>query len=102
MNSTINTTAQPLVVRRRCRRLTAESLQTISTVLDFFLCDINDVRLGQLYRESHRTARALIDWANERGELLTPEAAQFVREERLKQQLMEDVALRRNIPLSSD
>ena len=102
MNSTIDINGQPLVVRRRCRRLTAESLQTISSVLDFFLCDINDTRLGQLYRASHQTSRALIDWANDRGELLTPEAAQFVREERLKQELMEDVAGRRNISLSSD
>ena len=89
-------------VRRNVRRLTEYDLQTIATVLDSFVCDVNDARLAQLYKASCRTSRALAQDAVNRGEPLTDDAAQFIKEEQLKRDLLMDVALRRNVPLASD
>lgn len=88
-------------VRANVRRLSSYDLQTIASVLEFFACDVNDVRLGQLYRASCRTSRALAQDAANRNEPLTDEASRFVREEELKQAILRTVALRRNVPLSS-
>ena len=90
-------TREPLKVRRNVRRLTDHNLQTIATVLDFFACDLNDVRLKQLYSASVRTSRAIAQEAETKGEPLTADAAQFLDEERLKQDLLSDVILRRGV-----
>lgn len=89
-------------VRANVRRLTDHNLTTIATVLDYFACGINDVELGQLYRASVRTTRAITQEAANRGEPLTDEAAQFMREEELKREILTSVAMRRNVPLSSE
>ena len=89
-------------VRRNVRRLTEYDLQTIATVLDSFVCGVNDTRLAQLYKASCRTSRALAQDAANRGEPLTEDAAQFIKEEQLKRDLLRDVALRRNVPLASE
>ena len=89
-------------VRANVHRLSSHNLQTIATVLDFFACEVNDVRLNQLFRASVTTSRALDQHAAIRNEPLTDEAAQFMREEELKQEILRTVALRRNVPLSSD
>ena len=89
-------------VRSNVRRLTNHNLATIASVLDFFACDINDVRLGQLYRASVHTTRAITQDAANRGEPLTDEAAQFMQEEELKREILTSIALRRNVPLSSE
>ena len=90
-------TREPLKVRRNVRRLTDYKLQTIATVLDYFACNLNDVRLKQLYSASVRTSRAIAQEAANRGEPLTADAAQFLDEERLKQDLLSDVMLRRGV-----
>ena len=90
-------TREPLKVRRNVRRLTDYKLQTIATVLDYFACNLNDVRLKQLYSASVRTSRAIAQEAANRGESLTADAAQFLDEERLKQDLLSDVMLRRGV-----
>ena len=89
-------------VRRNVRRLTEYDLQTIATVLDSFVCGVNDTRLAQLYKASCRTSRALAQEAVNRGEPLTEDAARFIKEEQLKRDLLMDVALRRNVPLASE
>ena len=88
-------------VRRNVRRLTDHNLQTIATVLDFFACGESDERLDQLYRASVRTSRALVQDAHNRNEPLTADARQFIREEELKQEILQDVALRRGFALGS-
>ena len=77
-------------------------MQTIATVLDFFACDINDTRLAQLYKASCRTSRAISQDATNRGGSLTEDAAQFIREEQLKRDLLMDIASRRNVSVGSD
>ena len=54
------------------------------------------------YRASCRTSRALAQEAANKGEPLTDDAAQFLKEEQLKRDLLMDVALRRNVPLASE
>ena len=95
-------TREPVKVRRNVRRLTEHNLQTIATVLDFFACDLDDVRLQQIYKASLRTSRALAQDAANRGEALTPDAARFMQEEELKREILSDVMLRRGVPHGSD
>ena len=90
-------TREPLKVRRNVRRLSDYNLKTIATVLDCFACELNDVRLKQLYSASVRTSRAIAQEAANRGEPLTADAAQFLDEERLKQDILSDVMLRRGV-----
>jgi hypothetical protein len=71
--------------------------KTIKYVLDSFVCKLTDEQLQKWHDNSVVTIRAL----SASVDVETEQVQQFIREETLKRDLIEDVSIRRNIKLKA-
>jgi hypothetical protein len=78
-------------------RLNRESFDTIKDVFHAFVCMLTDEQLQKWHDNSVVTIRAL----NTSVDVVTEQVQQFIREETLKRDLIEDVSIRRSVQTQS-
>jgi len=78
------------------RRLNKESIDTIYGVFFSFVCMLTDEQLTRWWENSVVTIRALSNSVDKD----TDATKQFIREEQLKKEIIEDVCLRRQVKLA--
>ena len=78
-------------------RLNRESFDTIKDVFHAFVCMLTDEQLQKWHDNSVVTIRAL----NTSVDVVTEQVQQFIREETLKRDLIEDVCIRRSVQLKA-
>lgn len=76
-------------------RLNRESFDTIKDVFHAFVCMLTDEQLQKWHDNSVVTIRAL----SASVDVETEQVQQFIAEETLKRDLIEDVSIRRNLKL---
>ena len=78
-------------------RLNRESFDTIRDVFNAFVCMLTDEQLQKWHDNSVVTIRAL----SASVDVVTEQVQQFIREETLKRDLIEDVCIRRSVQLKA-
>lgn len=78
-------------------RINQESINTVMDVFHSFVCMLTDEQLQRWWANSVVTIRALSNSVDKD----TEQTQQFIREEQLKKEIIEDVCLRRQVKLAT-